>query len=199
MQLVSDTRERLLAATNELFRRQGYNGTSLKQVTEAAGAPVGSLYHFFPGGKDALAEAVVTTSGEAYRQLFELIADAAPDPVSAIGDFFDGAADVLEATDFIDPCPIGTIAREVASTNEPLRQATSLVFASWIDTAAARFVAAGLPPDDASGLAVTVVATIEGGFVLARARRDAGVMRDAGTRMRRLVALELDRVVSGPS
>jgi AcrR family transcriptional regulator len=182
-----DTRERLVTATNELFRRRGYQGTSLKQVTEAAGATVGSLYHFFPGGKEDLARAAITESGEAYRQLFELFADAATNAADAVARFFDGAADVLEETDYIDPCPIGTVAREVANTNEALRQATDQVFLSWIDTAASRFEAESLPRTTAEDLATTIVATLEGGFVLARARRDATLLRIAGRQARALV------------
>ena len=60
---MTKTRDRFITATNELFRRYGYNGTSLKQVTEAAAAPVGSLYHFFPGGKAELTEAVIEETG----------------------------------------------------------------------------------------------------------------------------------------
>jgi AcrR family transcriptional regulator len=193
MQVVADTRDRLLAATNESFRRRGYNATSVKEVTSAARAPTGSLYHFFPGGKDDLAAAVITSSGAAYRELFETIADAAAGPAAAVTDFFDGAAAVLEETGFIDPCPIGTVAREVASTNEPLRIATEEVFASWIDTATTRLVAAGVAQDDARTLATTIVAALEGGFVLARARRDANVLRDTGRIMRRVVEDALAR------
>jgi AcrR family transcriptional regulator len=194
MPVVAGTRDRLLAATNESFRRRGYHGTSMKDVTSAARAPTGSLYHFFPGGKDELAAAVITTSGRAYRELFEAIADEATSPGAAVTDFFDGAATVLAETDFIDPCPIGTVAREVASTNEPLRVATEHVFASWIDAAATRLAAAGIPPDDARTLAVATVAALEGGFVLARARRDADLLRETGRIMRRVVDDALARV-----
>jgi AcrR family transcriptional regulator len=185
--MMHDTRERLLTATNELFRRHGYQGTSLKQVTEAAGATIGSLYHFFPGGKDDLTIAAITDSGEAYRQLFEVFAETATDAASAVVSFFDGAADVLEDTDYIDPCPIGTVAREVASTNEALRQATDRVFLRWIETAASTFESDGIPRPAAEELATTVVATLEGGFVLARARRDATLLRIAGRQVRSLV------------
>ena len=187
MQAVADTRDRLLAATNESFRRRGYNGTSMKDVTSAAQAPTGSLYHFFPGGKDDLTAAVITTSGAAYRELFEAIANEAASPAAAVTDFFDGAALVLEETDFIDPCPIGTVAREVASTNEPLRQATARVFASWIDAATTRLHAAGVDNQEAERLATAIVAALEGAFVLARAQRDANVLRAIGTVMRRAV------------
>jgi AcrR family transcriptional regulator len=155
---VTGTRDRILTATSELFRRHGYHGTSLKQVTTLAAAPTGSLYHFFPGGKDDLTLTVITTSGEAYRQLFELVADAAPDPAQAVSDFFEAAALMLEETDYIDPCPIGTVAREVASTNNTLREGTDQVFRGWIATAAERFERHGLPHDSADRLATTVVA-----------------------------------------
>jgi AcrR family transcriptional regulator len=193
---VTATRDRLVTATNESFRRRGYHGTSLKQVTAAAAAPIGSLYHFFPGGKDELALAVITTSGDAYRQLFELIADAATGPADAVTDFFEGAADVLEETDYIDPCPIGTVAREVASTNDALRQATADVFASWIDAAASRFEAEGLKREDAGQLATTIVAALEGAFVLARARRDSEPLRATGRCLRRLVEQALEAVAA---
>ncbi len=183
---MADTRDRILTATTELFRRHGYNGTSLKQITAAAGAPTGSLYHFFPGGKDALAEAVLVTSGAAYLELFVMIADAAADPAQAITDFFDGAAMLLEETDFIDACPIGTVAREVASTNEPLRLASDAVFESWIDEATNRCVAAGLPPDEAREMAITMIGAIEGGFLLTRAARDPERLRVIGRQVRRL-------------
>ena len=181
------TRDRILTATNELFRRNGFNGTSIKQITIAAQVPMGSLYHFFPNGKDQLAREAIEASGPAYQQLFELIANEAATPTEAIGDFFDGAAAVLEATDFIDICPIGTVAREVASTNDSLRQATWNVFTSWITAMAARFEAAGIPSTEAKGLSTTVVAALEGGFLLARAARDTAPLRATGTAIRLLV------------
>lgn len=189
-----DTRDRLMTATAELFRRQGYNGTSLKQVTEAAGAPIGSLYHFFPGGKDDLAEAVIGSSGQAYQELFELIADAAPSMVTAVTDFFDAAAVVLEETGYLDACPIGTVALEVASTNDRLRAATHVVFEGWVGAVASRLVAVGLAADQARELATTLVAAVEGGFMLSRAAQSPEPMRTAGRHMRRLVELALSEV-----
>lgn len=184
---MAETRDRIITATNELFRRHGYNGTTLKQVSTAADAPIGSIYHFFPGGKDELAEAVIQTSGAIYQQLFEMIADGADGLAAATTDFFEGAADVLEESGYIDICPIGTVAREVASTNEMLREATHRVFAGWIDAAASRLTAAGIPHDEAEELATTIVAALEGGFMLARAARNPAPLRATGRQIRRLV------------
>jgi AcrR family transcriptional regulator len=195
---MSSTRERILTATNELFRRNGFNGTSVKQITIAAQVPMGSLYHFFPDGKDQLAREAIETSGPAYQQLFEIIADEAATPEQAISDFFDGAADMLEATDFIDICPIGTVAREVASTNDPLREATWNVFTQWITALTVRFEAANMPNAEARGLATTVVAALEGGFMLARAARDTAPLLAIGAAIRTLVDASLSSGADGP-
>lgn len=180
----------------ELFRRQGYNGTSLSQVTEAAGAPTGSLYHHFKGGKDELTAAVLEESGTAYGQLLEAIWDAEPDPVAAVSAFFEGAAVVLEESDFIDPCPIGTVAREVASTNDALRQAALGAFQEWSAAVRVRLITAGIGPAEADELSVALVAAIEGGFVLGRTARDADLLRATGRRMATMLRAELDGVTA---
>lgn len=195
---MASTRERILAATNELFRRQGYNATSLKMVATASKAPIGSIYHSFPGGKEELGAAVITESGASYLQLFELIAAGAGDAPTAITDFFDGAAAVLEETDFIDICPIGTVARELASTNDVLRRASHAVFDTWIDAAMSLFVRAGLEVDAARSLASTLVSALEGGFILARTSRDAGPLRATGKDIRHLVEARLEAAAELP-
>lgn len=189
----------MLTATSELFRRHGYNGTSLKQVIEAAGATFGSLYHFFPGGKEELGDTVIRTSGQAYQELFETIYDAADDPATAIAEFFDGAALVLEETDYMDACPIGTVALEVASTNERLRQATDDVFTSWTTAASTRLQQAGLGEGTADELATVLVASIEGGFMLSRAAKSPQPMRTVGRLMRQLVTSTLEENVDQPA
>jgi len=185
---MSETRARIVASTNELFRAQGFNGTSLKQVSDGSAATTGSIYHFFPGGKDDLGAAVIRESGAAYQTLFELIADGATDIVDAVGIMFEGAAAALEETDFIDICPIGSIAREVASTHESLRSATVDVFAGWTEAFASRLRSAGLDDAQADQLADTVIAALEGGFILARARKSCVSLRATGAHMQQLVA-----------
>ncbi len=197
--MADDTRSRLITATGELFRRYGYNGTSLKQVTEAADASMGSLYHHFPGGKSDLTRVVLETTGTAYQELFELIWDSHPDPGSAIETFFDAAAEVLKQTDFIDPCSIGGVAREIANTDEVLRETADRVFDGWIDSAATRLRDVGLPAAEAEELAVTLVAAIEGGFLHARTSRNGDRLRMIGRQQRRLVeqAVAAASVVGG--
>ena len=189
----ADTKQRVLTATNELFRRQGFNGTSLSQIVNASQSTTGSLYHFFPGGKDELTAEVLRTSGAAYGELVELIVRAAANPAQGMSDAFAGAAELIEQSGFIDPCPIGTVAREVASTHEPLRQVAAAVMQDWTDTLVAVLVDAGIDAERAVPLATLVIASIEGGFILARTHGDTTPFLMIGESLSALIAQELKR------
>jgi AcrR family transcriptional regulator len=175
-----DTKDRILDTTAELFRRQGYVGTGMKQIAAEAAAPFGSLYHFFPGGKEDLGGEVIRTSGRLYGQLFAEIASQAPDVVTCVGDFFAGAAETLRETDYADACPIATVALEVASTNEPLRQATAEVFTEWIEGATAYFAHVGIARERARELALSMLCLLEGAFIFSRAMRSTESLHVAG-------------------
>src|SRR3954447_12063173 len=167
--------------TADLFMRQGYNGTGIKQIVAEASAPFGSIYHFFPGGKEQLGAEVIRRSGQLYLELFITIAADAPDVVSGVEAFFTGAAEQLEETDYADACPIATVALEVASTSEPLREATADVFNTWIDAATEYVVLDGVPRDKARAVALGFLGLLEGAFLFSRALKSTEPMRVAGT------------------
>ena len=186
------TKDRILDTTAELFRRYGYTGTGLKQIVTEANAPFGSIYHFFPGGKQHLGAEVIHRSGRMYQELVEAVFDAAPDVVTGTSDVFTGAAEVLRATDYVDACPIETVALEVASTNEPLRQATAEVFESWIASATGRLAEAGIEDGAARELAIAMIAALEGAFVLSRAMRSTEPLLAAGASATAAVKRSID-------
>jgi AcrR family transcriptional regulator len=177
---VARTKERILDTTAELFRRYGYTGTGLKQIVAQANAPFGSIYHFFPGGKEQLGGEVIRRSGQMYQDLLTAIIDSAPDVLTGVGDCFSGASVVLLETDYADACPIETVALEVASSNEPLRKATADVFDSWIAAATERLSGAGIVPGAARQLAISTISLLEGAFVLSRALRSVEPLEAAG-------------------
>ncbi len=175
------TRDRILVTSAELFRRQGYAGTGLKQVAAEAGAPFGSIYHHFPGGKEALAEEVLRTGGAFFLALYEAIVAEAPDLRAGLAAFFAGAAETLRATDWADACPIATVAGEVASTHPVLRAATADVFESWLAALERDLRAAGVPHAGARPLALSTLALLEGAFLLCRSLRSTEPMEAAST------------------
>lgn len=190
--MASDTKDRIMDTSAELFRRQGYTATGVKQIVAAANAPFGSLYHFFPGGKEQLAAEVIRSSGQLYIQLFATIALQAPDVLTAVHDFFSGAAETLKETDYADACPIATVALEVASTSEPLREATAEVFESWIAGATEYFAAAGIPRETARELALSMLSLLEGAFIFCRAMRSVEPLHVAGASAMAVVQAALE-------
>jgi AcrR family transcriptional regulator len=177
---MSTTRQRIVDTSAELFRRQGYAATGVKQIVTDAQAPFGSLYHFFPGGKEELGAEAIRVSGAIYALLIPAVFDPAPDPATAVLDFFDGAAAHLVETDYADACPIATIALEISSSSETLREACAEVFESWIAAGTPRFQAAGIDEAKARDLTIAMLAALEGAFVLARALRSTEPLRVAG-------------------
>jgi AcrR family transcriptional regulator len=190
------TRQRLITAAGELFRRHGYAATGIKAILSAADAPYGSLYHFFPGGKEQLGCAVIDEGALAYRALVAAFFHDGADPVEATAQFFDGGAELLESTGFADACPIATIAGEIADTHEPMRVAAAAAFDSWIAALAAHLVAHGAEPNRAAATATELFCLIEGAFLLGRTTRSAEPVRQAG---RRAVAIVTEAIVRHPT
>ncbi len=186
------TRDRILFTSAELFRRHGYAATGLKQVTAEAEAPFGSLYHFWPGGKQQLADEVLRTGGEFFLALYRQIIDDAPDLVTGVRDFFAGAGETLVATGYADACPIATVAGEVASSDEVLRRATAEVFELWLGAFAADLGGAGVAPPRARSVALSTLALLEGAFLLCRSLRSSEPMRAAGESAVELMSTALE-------
>lgn len=193
------TRDRIIGAAAELFRRRGYTGTGLKEISRDSGAPFGSLYHFFPGGKEQLTAETLRWSGHGYQLLVEAVFDNAPDLLTGIHDCFTGAADALVATDYADACPIETVALEVASTNETLRLVTADIFESWIEAASTRVEAAGVPAREARALSIALIGALEGAFVLSRAMKSTEPLQAAGEAAVAAARASLDRQAGRPA
>ncbi|MGH9008423.1 MAG: TetR/AcrR family transcriptional regulator [Acidimicrobiia bacterium] len=165
------TRDRIVAAAAQLYGRYGYTGVGLKQVAAESGSPIGSLYHFFPGGKEELAAAALRMSGAGYQTLVEGILENMPDLPSGIEQSFAIAAEVVSSSGYVDACWIETVALEVASTSEPLRMVTAEIFEGWIDSCAAWVESHGVQPEKARELGIAYITGLEGAFILARSLR----------------------------
>lgn len=183
---MDSTASNILNATHELFREFGYHGTAMKQIIQVSGATAGSVYHHFPQGKDQLAEAVIRQSGATYQQLIDVVLDASPSLARGIAAVFKSAAKVLEDSGYIDPCPVGGVAREIASSHPELRAAAHGVLDGWVTSAAGTMAREVSDPAEAQDLATVFVAAIEGGFLLARTAQSPEPMLAIGRAMVRL-------------
>ncbi|MEC3957284.1 TetR/AcrR family transcriptional regulator [Nocardia sp. CDC153] len=181
--LSTTTRDRLVTAVAELMRVQGYSAITVKQITAASNAPMGSLYHHFPAGKAAIAAEALRTSGAAYIQLLPLLMDAHDDLREAVPAAFAAAAETIEQSGWMNMCPVGTVAGEVADSEPGIRDVAAEVMNSWIDEGVAYFVRRGLAEGDARDLMIAILCALEGAFVLSRTLRSTEPLLAAGKAM----------------
>ncbi|MFD6455828.1 TetR/AcrR family transcriptional regulator [Nocardia sp. NPDC060220] len=175
----------------ELFSRQGFGATGIKAVLAAAEAPYGSLYHFFPGGKQELGAAALAHGGTRYRELLESVYPPGADVVEATAASFVQAAELLAQTDYGYACPIATIALEVANNDEVMRTAAATAFESWLEVLEERFTTAGMTAERAREVAVEIFCLIEGSVLLSRTTRSPAPLHTAGRAATNAVAAGL--------
>jgi AcrR family transcriptional regulator len=174
--ITSDSRNRMIESAALLFREHGYSGTGFRDVIDHSGAPRGSIYHHFPGGKEQLAaDTVEWAAGVIERRIAR--AAQSGHPVAALGIFVDAWREVLEDSNFRAGCPIVAVAAE-ADAGSTATAAAAAAFTHWQDLIARALLDAGVSRTDARRLATLVVAGIEGAILLCRAGRDIRPLRD---------------------
>jgi AcrR family transcriptional regulator len=173
----SDSRERMVVSAVQLLREQGYTGTGFRDVIAHSGAPRGSIYHHFPGGKAELAEEAVRTAADYVGAAIEA-AKREDDPVAMLRAFLDAFRPVLEPNGFRAGCPVVAVAAEAHDDAPQLADAAAAAFAGWEEAMAAALRRAGLGRARARRLATLVVSAVEGAIVICRAERDGRALDD---------------------
>lgn len=167
-------RERLILTAARLFQEQGFNSTGLNQILHESAVPKGSLYHYFPGGKEDLAVAAIEHStAEVGSKLQHLVAQsqALLPTLGAVIDYF---AHELESSQFLKGCPVATIALEQAGLNAKIQSACGTAYAAWQSALALLLAAHG--QKNPAELAERLLVALEGALLLSRARRDCGAL-----------------------
>jgi AcrR family transcriptional regulator len=152
----------------------------MKDIVAASGAPIGSLYHHFPGGKQQIAREALVNAGIAYGMLIPTLIDPHTDLGAAITAVFTQAADDMAGTGFANMCPVASVAAETADLDEDLRQSAALVFTGWLDGGTAYFQARGVDSITARELTIALISALEGAFILARTLRSTEPLVLAG-------------------
>ncbi|MBS0519521.1 MAG: TetR/AcrR family transcriptional regulator [Proteobacteria bacterium] len=169
-----------LPAIAEVFREYGYEGASLALIGKATGLGKGSLYHFFPGGKEEMASAVLAEiDGWFETHMFGPLRDSR-EPERAIETMFDSVESYFRSGRRV--CLVGVIA--LGDARERFAQPVSGYFKRWVDALADALVRSGRDRLPARALAEEVVAGIQGAIVLARALDDPGAFGRTVTALR---------------
>lgn len=182
----SGARERMVRSAVYLFREHGFSGTAFSDVIAHSGAPRGSIYHHFPGGKLQLAEEAVRYAGD-YLGAGVRASTRDDDPGAPVRAFLGWWRRVLVRSDFRAGCPIVAVTVE-SPLPDRLAEAAAAAFRRWEGDLTAGLVSAGAPRPRAARLATLIVAAVEGATVLCRAERSLAPLDDVTAELEELIA-----------
>ena len=181
-----DTRARLIVAAASLFRDKGFHGTALTEVLVRAGASKSSLFHHFPAGKDDLALAAARWADAGTLRIIDDAFGDVPNFRAGCDVFCRKLAKYMEREPSWAGCPVTQILFRDAGAGagaDAFRAETSRILDGWRDRVAAHGARLGLLHVEAADRAETLLIAVQGAWALARARRDAGVLRDLVQRL----------------
>ncbi len=179
------TKRRMLTSAAEVLRERGAAGVTIDEVLTRSGAPRGSVYHHFPGGRNQILLEALQFAGET---MSTAIGDAASEgPMALLRGFLDLWEDVLRDSDFAAGCPVVAAAISTSDEDPRLRHDAAQIFDRWQAALTRSFVADGFADSEAAALATTMLAAIEGAVVLCRSLRSPQPLRDVAENIEFLV------------
>lgn len=185
--MATDTRTRIIETTSRLIQVRGYYGVSLGDILSESGAPRGSLYYHFPGGKETLVlEAMREGIAEATRELQECL-DGADNPAEGVRSFFRAAAREMVDANYLFGCPVAPIVLDTPETESELAKACQSALDEWEVLYRNALESSGLEHGHAARLARTILASMEGALIMARSRRDESPLEEVGDQMAEMI------------
>jgi TetR/AcrR family transcriptional repressor of lmrAB and yxaGH operons len=166
-----DTRERMIETTAGLVHRRGFHGTSLNEILLESGAPRGSLYYHFPGGKEELVLEAARQGVAIVTQLLKEVLTGSPDPAEGVRAFVEAAAHELRDSGYVFGCPVAPIVLD-SPESSALAEICREALEEWQQVLVEGLGSGGIERARAESLATMIVCGLEGGLILARARRD---------------------------
>ncbi|WP_314590195.1 TetR/AcrR family transcriptional regulator [Paenibacillus terrigena] len=169
----SNTRDHIVDIATRLFFVQGYHATGMSQIIQESHAPKGSLYYYFPNGKEELAQVCIEQQRKITTEILQLNFVKSDDFVSGVQTFFLGLADVIEQQQFQGVAPsCFWNAVETSCISNRLREACQETFDTWKLIMIERLKEEGCEGERAESIAMGIISLLEGSFVLALTYRN---------------------------
>ncbi|MFM7618055.1 MAG: TetR/AcrR family transcriptional regulator [Actinomycetes bacterium] len=162
----------MISGASELLASHGVQGTSFALVLETTGAPRGSIYHHFPGGKHELVLAAVASAGESVTALID--ATEADSPHDIVRMFIGGWRNLLTTGQFECGCVLAA-ASQSGEHETDIRAAADHYFTEWRSSLTRALVRSGDDPTTAGDHAALLIAAVEGALLMGRAARSAEI------------------------
>ncbi|MCG7382170.1 TetR/AcrR family transcriptional regulator [Paenibacillus sp. ACRRY] len=169
----SNAKEQIVSTAARLFFSQGYHATGLNQIIKESSTPKGSLYHYFPHGKEELAHECIQKANEHIMQKFEDTFAAHESTGDAIQRFIHDMADETEAAGFTGFLPFSFWAAvETSCISHQLRVACQGVFANWQNIITKHLMMEGVGEEKARETGLLVISLMEGALIISLTNQD---------------------------
>lgn len=179
-------RRNIIIAAQRLLRRQGYTATGINDIIAKSGAPKGSLYYYFPEGKEQIAVAAIEGAGGLVADTFRDLAEKASGPADFIRNYLTLLGQWLEMSGYRDGCPIATTLLETVPDSSAITAAGRDVLDDWRRILADMLIRHGADENTAPADANLIMSAIEGAMLLARTEQSTKPLQDVADRLSRL-------------
>jgi TetR/AcrR family transcriptional repressor of lmrAB and yxaGH operons len=169
----SSAREDMLSAAVDLFAARGYEGVGIAELLDRSCCPRGSLYFHFPGGKEQIGVEVVHRVGAEVADRFRMLHESGVDLATFVERVFKTTAKECKDRNYVASCPMAAIATGFGEGNPKLAAAVGEAFTLWEREIATAAEARGMSAKNAAIFASSMLAAIEGAFVVSKAQRSS--------------------------
>lgn len=182
-------RDAIVRAAATLFRRNGFAATGINEIVKVSGAPKGSLYHYFPNGKDEIAVATVRFAGNALVATLEKLEQEHKSAAALIQAYCKLLAGWMAKSGFRDGCPITTTLLETAPQSADVAAAGREAFDGWRTVIARVLIRDGFGKAEAMRLATLAISALEGALILARIESNARPINDVAKSLAKVLQI----------
>lgn len=171
-------RDRIIYSAAELFELQGYHATGLNQIVKESQSPKGSLYHYFPDGKEGIAIAAIKRMTAHIDERIQSVISQYDDPADGVQALIHQIAVRFEDSGCSKGSPIAVVALETSHTNENLRKACEASYRARRERFEEKLQASGYSEMQSQALANLIVSAIDGAIISSRTARDPQALYD---------------------
>ncbi|MCR3757586.1 TetR/AcrR family transcriptional regulator [Clostridium felsineum] len=172
MKQKNDSREKILIAAAELFQTKGFNATGLNEILKESGSPKGSLYYYFPKGKEELALEAIKLSthnikGNLKKDMLEY-----KNPIKAVQSVVNHIIEDLKRDGKPKDISLSLLSLETYSSSEVLKEACRTSFIELQQIYSNKLTQNGISEEDAAFLSMTILTLLEGSITVSLTQKN---------------------------
>lgn len=179
----------MIRAAADLLQRRGYHGTGVAEILAQSGAPRGSLYHHFPGGKRQIAIEAIAYAAHLFARDLDIAARGATSPLKYCERLAVLCKRDLLATDYEAGCPLAAVALDAPSSDSDIMAACDAGFTLWFVRVTTHFDGFGMSGEIATNASRLFVRLLLGSTMAARVAKSVEPIDDGISQLKAWLAM----------